>query len=40
MTEMNFKKIPQIEIKKSNVVGSVKLEIFKKKLSRKKIYAQ
>jgi hypothetical protein len=33
---MNFKKIPQIQIRKSDVVGSVKLEIFKKRLSEKK----
>ena len=29
---LNFKKIPQIKIRKSEVVGSIKLEIFKKKL--------
>jgi len=30
---MNFKKIPEIQIRKSDVVGSIKLEIFKKRLS-------
>ena len=33
---MNFKKIPEIQIRKSDVVGSIKLEIFKKRLSEKK----
>ena len=34
--KMNFKKIPQIQIRKSDVVGSIRLEIFKKRLSEKK----
>ncbi len=37
---LNFKKIPQIKIRKSEVVGSIKLEIFKKKLLEKKFLPQ
>ena len=32
---LNFKKIPQIKIRKSEVVGSIKLEIFKKVIRKK-----